>query len=123
MTANDRIQMVLTELEKDLVNREAEIELLQQTFSEIGSELNLQKVFQIVSERAQSLIQAETLLIPLLDESCSTYTYRGGSGKNAKEIVGESLPLDFGICGWVWRHKKPWWRGMLDELSPEERNL
>ena len=32
MTANDRIQMVLTELEKDLVNREAEIELLQQTF-------------------------------------------------------------------------------------------
>ncbi len=35
---------------------------------------------------------------------------------------GESLPLDFGICGWVWRHKKPWWRGVLDELSDEERN-
>jgi len=124
VTANKNIQhMELTELERNLVNREAEIDLLQQTFAEIGSELNLEKVFQIVAERAQTLIQAETLLIPLLDESCSTYTYRGGSGKNASEIVGESLPLDFGICGWVWRHKKPWWRGMLDELSPEERNL
>ena len=123
MTANNIQHMELTELERNLVNREAEIELLQQTFAEIGSELNLEKIFQIVAERAQSLIQAETLLIPLLDESCSTYTYRGGAGNNASEIVGESLPIDFGICGWVWRHKKPWWRGMLDELSSEERNL
>lgn len=111
------------ELEQSLLQREAEIELLQQTFAEIGSELNLEKIFNVVSERAQELIKAETLLIPLLDESCSTYTYRGGSGKNSAEIVGESLPLDFGVCGWVWRHKKPWWRGMLNQLSPEERNL
>lgn len=113
----------LSELETNLINREAEIELLQKTFVEIGSELNLKKVFQIVAERAQELIQAETLLIPILDKSCSTYTYRGGAGKNADEIVNESLPIDYGICGWVWRHKRPWWRGMLDELSPEERNL
>ena len=36
--------------------------------------------------------------------------------------MGESLPLDFGVCGWVWRHKRPWWRGVLDELSDEEKN-
>jgi len=123
VTASNTKQMELTELENDLIHREAEIELLQETFADIGSELNLERVFEIVAERAQKLIQAETLLIPLLDESCSTYTYRGGAGKNATEIVGESLPLDFGVCGWVWRHKKPWWRGMLDDLSPEERNL
>jgi diguanylate cyclase (GGDEF)-like protein len=123
MTANNSQYTELTELEKNLIHREAEIELLQQTFAEIGSELCLVRVFQIVAERAQTLIQAETLLIPILDESCSSYTYRGGAGKNASEIVGESLPLDFGICGWVWRHKKPWWQGMLNELSLEERNL
>ncbi|NOZ38268.1 MAG: EAL domain-containing protein [Gammaproteobacteria bacterium] len=112
----------MQDLEQDLHHREAEVELLQETFSEIGSELDLERVFQIVAERARELVHAQTLLIPLLDDNCETYTYRGGAGVNADEIVGESLPLDFGICGWVWRHKKAWWRGVLDELNDQERN-
>lgn len=110
-------------LSRSLQEKETEIELLQQTFTEIGSELDLDKVFQIVSERARKLINAETILIPLLDNNCETYTYRGGAGQNADEIVGESLPLEYGVCGWVWKQKKPWWRGMLNELSDDEKNL
>jgi diguanylate cyclase (GGDEF)-like protein len=112
----------VVDLGRILRQKEGEIELLQQTFTEIGSELNLNRVFQIVSERARELIDAETILIPLIDDNCETYTYRGGSGKNAEEIVGETLPLNFGVCGWVWKHKKPWWQGMLDELSDDEKN-
>ena len=114
---------VYINLEENLQNKEAEIELLQETFTEIGSELDLDTVFQIVADRARELVGAETILIPILDENCETYTYRGGAGNNADEIVGESLPLEFGVCGWVWRHKKPWWQGVLEELSEEERNL
>jgi len=112
----------VSDLKESLLHREAEIDLLQQTFTEIGSELNLDRVFQIVAERARELVKAETLLIPILDENCATYTYRAGAGINIDEIVGESLPLDYGVCGWVWKHKKAWWRGMLDELNEEERN-
>ncbi len=112
----------IVDLSRILQEKETEIELLQQTFTEIGSELDLGRVFQIVSDRARELINAETLLIPLLDDNCETYTYRGGSGKNASEIVGESLPLEFGVCGWVWKHKKAWWNGMLDQLDDEEKN-
>ena len=114
---------IFINLEENLQDKEAEIGLLQETFTEIGSELDLDTVFQIVANRARELVGAETILIPILDENCETYTYRGGAGKNADEIVGESLPLEFGVCGWVWRHKKPWWQGVLDELSEEERNL
>jgi diguanylate cyclase len=113
----------IIDLSRTLQEKETEIDLLQQTFTEIGSELDLDRVFQIVSQRARSLINAETVLIPLLDENCETYTYRGGAGVNADEIVGESLPLEFGVCGWVWKQKKPWWQGMLDELSDDEKNL
>ncbi|MDT8451682.1 MAG: EAL domain-containing protein [Gammaproteobacteria bacterium] len=113
----------VVELNQNLKDREIEIELLQKTFAEIGSELDLDKIFQIVSVQARALIQAETVLVPLLDENCETYTYRGGAGKNAEEIVGESLPLEFGVCGWVWKHKRPWWLGVLDELSEDEKNL
>ncbi|MBE9559252.1 MAG: bifunctional diguanylate cyclase/phosphodiesterase [Proteobacteria bacterium] len=112
----------IIDLSRSLQQKETEIELLQQTFTEVGSELDLEKIFQIVSERALELIDAETLLIPLLDKNCVTYTYRGGAGKNISEIVGESLPIELGVCGWVWKHKKPWWHGMLDELSEEEKN-
>ncbi len=112
----------IIDLSDSLQQKETEIELLQETFTEIGSELDLEKIFRIVSERAMDLINAETLLIPLLDDNCETYTYRGGAGKNADEIVGESLPLEYGVCGWVWKQKKPWWQGMLDELSDDEKN-
>jgi len=115
-------QTNIIDLNRNLQQKETEIELLQQTFTEIGSELDLDKVFQITSERARDLIHADTLLIPLLDDNCATYTYRGGSGLNVGEIIGESLPLEYGVCGWVWKHKRPWWQGMLDELNSEEKN-
>ena len=112
----------LIDLNQSLRDKECEIELLQRTFTEVGSELDLDRVFQIVSERALGLIDAETILIPLLDDNHETYTYRGGAGVNASEIVGEALPLEYGVCGWVWKHRTPWWQGMLDELSEEEKN-
>ncbi len=107
---------------KELKEREAEIELLQQTFRLVSSERDIEKIFDSVAKRALHLVQAETLLIPILDNSNTTYTYRGGAGKNTREIIGETLPVEFGVCGWVWKHKKAWWRGVLGELSDEERN-
>jgi diguanylate cyclase (GGDEF)-like protein len=109
-------------LESQLRDREFEIAMLRETAEAISGELDLEKVFQVVAEHARKLILAETVLIPVLDQAQAQYIYRAGCGKNADEIVGESLPLDTGVCGWVWRHKRPWWRGVLDELEEEERN-
>ncbi len=110
----------IVDFKKELRDRESEIELLQDTFRLVASELNLEKVFDIVAKRAIQLVGAETLLIPILDKNNETYTYRAGAGKNTNEIIGESLPLDFGVCGWVWKNKKPWWRGTLKELDEKE---
>lgn len=112
----------IQQLEDQLKQREYEIQLLCQTTEAIGSQLDLDTVFEIIAKRARELINAETLLIPILNTEFTEYTYRAGDGDNVDEIVGETLPLDFGVCGWVWRNRKPWWRGMLNELSDEERN-
>ncbi|MEW6330858.1 MAG: sensor domain-containing diguanylate cyclase [Pseudomonadota bacterium] len=109
-------------LESQLRDREFEIAMLRETAEAISSELELEKVFQVVADHARKLILAETVLIPVLDQGQNQYTYRAGCGKNADEIVGQSLPIDTGVCGWVWRHQRPWWHGVLDELEPEERN-
>ena len=108
-------------LEEELSNREYEIALLKEIGDAVTSELQLEKVFRLVAERARDLIQAETLLIPLLNAECTHYVYRAGSGKNVDEIVGEVLPIEFGVCGWVWRHKRAWWHGVLAELDDTEK--
>ena len=109
-------------LEGELHDREIEISLLKETAEKLASELDLEKVFQLAVERARKLIMAETVLLPLLNENGTHYTYRAGRGKNAEEIVGATLPLEFGICGWVWRHQRAWWHGALGELEAAERN-
>jgi len=116
-------QDMIAALRAELQKRSHEIELLRETAFAVGSELDLDKVFSLIVERARELVGAETVLLPLLNDDCDEYTYRAGSGANAGEIVGESLPIDFGVCGWVWKHKKPWWRGVLSELSEQEKNL
>ena len=120
---NTHQDKLIKKLEDELKQREYEIQLLTETTEAIGSQLELEKVFEIIAQRARELINAETLLIPILNKEFTEYTYRAGDGKNVDEIVGETLPLDFGVCGWVWNHRRPWWRGMLNELSEEERNL
>ena len=60
-------QSRLQQLEEDLRQREYEIGLLRETAIAIGSELDLDKVLHLVADRARELINAETILIPILN--------------------------------------------------------
>jgi len=116
------LDQLVIKLRDELYDRDQQIALFKEVVAAVRERLDLETIFQMVSTFAQGLIKAETVLIPVLDENCSTYTYRAGCGLHAEEIVGESLDLNMGICGWVWKHQRPWWRGVLEELSAEERN-
>lgn len=109
-------------LEQQLELREREIELLKETALALGSQLDLDMLLQLVADRARELIAAETVLIPILNADNRSYTYRAGSGRNVQEIVGQTLALELGVCGWVWRNRRPWWQGVLEELNTDERN-
>ncbi|OYW39278.1 MAG: hypothetical protein B7Z35_04915 [Hydrogenophilales bacterium 12-61-10] len=106
----------------ELFLRNQQISLFKEVVTAVRERLDLESIFQLVATFAQHLIQAETVLIPVLDEDSTHYTYRAGQGLNADEIVGESLEISLGICGWVWKNRRPWWRGVLDELDETERN-
>jgi len=116
------LDMDVIKLREEIYNRDMQIALFKEVVVAVRERLDLEDIFQMVAVFAQGLIRAETVLIPVLDDNCSTYTYRAGCGKNVSEIVGESLELSMGICGWVWKHQRPWWRGVLQELNEEERN-
>lgn len=112
----------LRAMELDLQQKDAEIAMLREITEVIASEYSLEKVFELVASRAHDLIQAQTLVIPVLSADQSTYTYRAAIGASADELLDATLPIDTGICGWVLRHRKAWWRGIPDQLNDNERN-
>jgi len=107
---------------EQLLQREAEIRMLLEVNRLVGNEFNLQKVFDQVAASALDLIDAHTVTIPILSDDQLSYTYRAAVGENADELLGAKLPIEVGICGWVLRNHKPWWRGLLEELNEQERN-
>ena len=122
MDDSDKYLIRIQELEGDLDQRELELSLLREIVDLIGSEYNLQTVYEHVAMRARKLLRAETVLIPVLDKDHQTYTYQAADGEYADELEGQELPIEIGVCGWVFRNRKVWWRGVLEELNENERN-
>ena len=109
-------------LEEQLRQRETEIRMLREITALVGAEHDLQTVFDRVAACARDLIDAETVTIPVLAADNLTYTYRAAAGAHADELIDSTLSTDVGICGWVLRNRKPWWHGVLDDLTDQERN-
>ena len=121
-TAVPAAQDELRKLQSRLEEKEAEISMLREISEVIGSEYNLQKVFDLVADRARDLLHAETVMIPVLSPDQKTYCYRAACGVNADELLFAELPIEIGICGWVLRHRQAWWQGALGQLDESERN-
>ena len=110
------------ELEEELFQRDQQIALFKVVGTAVRERFDLDSIFSMVATLAKDLIKAETVLIPVIDGDCTHYTYRAGCGLHAEEIVGETLDINLGVCGWVWKHQRPWWHGVLEELSESERS-
>ena len=110
------------ELSEQLRQREMEIRMLREVTELVGGDYDLQTVFDRVAASARDLIQADTVTIAILSPDQTSYTYRTAVGKNAAELLNASLPIEIGICGWVLRHRKPWWHDTLEQLTAQERN-
>lgn len=115
------LEQELVQLRQALQQRDTEIALLKEATDAVSSQLDFDKVMQLIADRARILLNTKTLLIPVLNEACTEYTYIAGAGENTAEILGETLPIEYGICGWVWKHKRAWWNGILNELDEEDR--
>ncbi len=107
--------------EIDALRREAD--LLREISISCAGESDYRAILQMVAERALDLVGAETSMAPIADPSTRTYSYLAAAGSNAAEIRGECFPIDFGVCGWVWRNRKTWSRSCLSEFPESERAL
>jgi len=72
----------------------------------IVSELDRTKVFDLVASNALEIVNAELVLVPMLNEKRDHYTYVSASGVDADKVLGTSLGAHVGMCGWVLRNER-----------------
>jgi len=88
-------------------NIDSEMELLLALGEHVNKELDIDALLQIIAESAQNVIDAKTLVVPIIDFKNKEYKYFAASGENAQLIKGQSFPLHMGMCGWVLSNKEP----------------
>lgn len=116
------------ELQQKLDHANHQLELIKTITTELLTELDLGRLLDRVARVALELIDAETLVIPLINESRDSYTYRGAAGKNASEVYLQTIPVTVGMCGWVLSHQKPLLFGrdipwLMDEKTRWEEGM
>ncbi|MEE9355065.1 MAG: hypothetical protein V3U75_05690, partial [Methylococcaceae bacterium] len=67
-------------LEMELAQRQLETTVMRDISELIGSGYPLQKIYTRVASLIREIIDAETVLIPVIDDNQQTYTYMSASG-------------------------------------------
>ncbi len=73
----------------------------------VTTETDLDTLLQLVADSAREVIEAQTLVVPIIDFERGEYIYHSASGLNAEVIAGQSFPLNIGMCGWVLSNQAP----------------
>ncbi|MFA5083019.1 MAG: EAL domain-containing protein, partial [Hydrogenophilaceae bacterium] len=84
-----------------------ELSLLLSLGERLVSELDVDHVLAMVAEAAGEVVQAETMVVPMIDPDGRTFTYMAASGDHASQLLGMTFPVDKGACGWVLQNERP----------------
>jgi GAF domain-containing protein len=60
-----------------------------------------EELLRSITSAARELFDAAACSLALLDEAQETLTFHVASGAGAQEVVGQRVPVDRGIAGWV----------------------
>jgi len=101
-----RAALETTECGRALLLQGEEFSRLLSVSKLIVSELDLTKVFNLVASNAREIVNAELVVVPILNEERDQYTYVAASGADADIVLGKKLSANVGMCGWVLQHKR-----------------
>ncbi len=107
MAKGDDILALRAEIER-LRGRVADLSTLIEVSALISSTLDLDRLIELVMEKAQAVMQAEASSVFLINEEIDRLECKvalGVVGKQIREIV--QLKKGQGLAGWVWQHQKP----------------
>ncbi len=101
-----RAALEKTDQGKEITRQREEFSLLLDFSKLIVAELNLDNVFQLVADKARELVQADIMLVPMLNDRRDKYSYKAASGVEIRDIFEGSFPVSAGMCGWVLHNER-----------------
>jgi PAS domain S-box-containing protein len=81
----------------------------------VVSELDVKKVFDLVAKNVRQIVNADLVLVPMLNKERDHYTYVAGSGADAALVCGTTHKATVGMCGWVLQNERSL---LFGETSP-----
>lgn len=110
-----------TEQGQIMQRRKLELDLIKDVGAAVLAELDSQRVLDLVAEMARQLIDADMVIVPLINAESSGYTYAAAAGKYADEVRGASHGLHVGMCGWVLTHQRSLLFGRADDWWMDDK--
>ncbi len=81
---------------------------LQEVGLHLHTNRNLDSLLPEIARTAAEIVGAETVVIPMLDDTRESLQYVAGVGNLRELFVGRSRPISqAGLCGWVMRESRP----------------
>jgi GAF domain-containing protein len=88
-------------LNDELERRLNQVSTLRELGQEIGQELDVERVYQLVVERAADLLGAALVAIALKDPASDVYTFEAAAGRRARRLLGLREVGATSMIGWV----------------------
>lgn len=88
-------------LNDELERRLNQVSTLRELGQEIGQELDVERVFQLVVERSAELLEAALVAIALKDPVSDVYTFEAAAGRRARRLLGLREVGASSMIGWV----------------------
>jgi signal transduction histidine kinase len=98
--------------------RLAELSVLYEIATALGSTLDLQQLLTLIVERTQTALRSEACTLMLLDDATDELVFEIPTGEAGQTLRQFRIPLSEGICGWVARNASP---AIVNDLASDPR--
>jgi signal transduction histidine kinase len=101
------VTIASAQLHEQTSRRIQELTFLNQTIQDITVTLDLDEIFEILTQRVMDLLRIGACSIALLDRETNELVFRVASGGGADTVIGERVPWGQGIVGAAAQLGKP----------------
>jgi PAS domain S-box-containing protein len=118
-----RSALSTTEYAKSLFKLREEFSLLLEASKLITSELDVNKVLEMVAQKARDIVKADLVVVPMLNEGRDEYAYMAAAGTGAEQVIGQRFAANVGMCGWVLQNERSLLYGKSTPFLMDEKTV
>lgn len=110
------------ELQRELFDLDYKLEILLSAVQALHADSQSNSILDAVARLAREITRADAAVVSIVSDDRKTYRYAAADGIGVCDLMGESIPIGTGFCGWVWEKKPAGWGGSVHDV-PSENEL